>query len=164
MAAGPKWWVLAIGVVGVSAAVAWTLLIPRSRDSYRFLAGHGVADRAIYGRGSWPASETRLYSWKASWQDVASRAEPELASAGLKLDTTFGVPNSQRWTTTLIDGGPCGKHADLEVLIIPGRGVGASPDYLTVRADHRWVTVLVTNWLDDNWVTAAQTTLFRERP
>ena len=139
------------------------LLFPQVPDPYRFLERQSVADWQLVGSGSWPATESRVYTWQAFRSDVVKQAKHELISAGLKERPDNPEPESVSYTTELIDGGPCGKNANIIIDFHQGR---FDPAYATsglTDKDPKWVTVVVSTWLDDTWITSFRSMLVAHR-
>lgn len=129
------------------------LLFPQVNDPYRFLERQSVAEWQLVGAGTWPATESRVYTWKAVRSDVLKQAKQELTSAGLKEHPDNPKSESFSYTTKLIECGPCGKNADIVVDFYSGRFNPAYPTSDLTDKDPEWVTVVVSTWLDDDWVT-----------
>ena len=164
MAAGKsRRWLIVAGACTIIAGAVWWVLHPWTHDPYPFLAGHRVADVSVLGPGSWPASETRAYTWRQPWRSVADRARRDLPAYGLaEQPKSKYFPESADWMGEIEDGGPCGKNSDTTVSIMRGRllplPLGRRDSY--TDDDPEWVTVFVQTFLPETWVNVVRYTFF----
>lgn len=157
-------WAIGGGAVAILGLGVWTLLHPQTRDPYRFLDGQGVIDVSVLPPGSWPPTEVRMYSWRGSWQSAAASARAELPSFGLsERPRSKQFPDQARWLGELIDGGPCGINSDISVLIVRGRSRSLGDSASLTDDDPQWVTVLVSSFLDESWISVVRYTFFGMR-
>lgn len=131
---------------------------------YPFLAGKSPIDVTVVGPGSWPASETRTYTWKQNWREVVDSVQLELKAAGLAEEPgMLWRPHSASWESGKVNGGLCGTNCDRYVWIGRGKLTSKPPYYGKTDADPDWVTVTVSRNLDETPINVIRYTVFGYR-
>lgn len=156
-----KWLRWLFAVPAIAAAIFVWAALAHGRDQYPFLDGHGTTEVGVVGPGSWPASETRVYTWKQPWTEVAQRADADLIRAGLDPRKPPKNPKDRRdWSSELINGGLCGTSASTWVVVSKGRANPLRSNGHLTDGDPEWVTVMVSADIDENWINVIRYTFF----
>jgi len=146
----------------ISFLTAWFLVHPRARDPYPFLEGHDLVDTGVIGPGTNGPKEIRVYSWKESWQSVATRARRDMHDFGLSEEPRRkGAEDAAVWLGgSIFRSGLEGTNAELIVEVMKGRHHELRESKPVSDEDLEWVTVEVASHIDESWANVVRYTFF----